>query len=171
MIGARQGEIRAPDLIEPVLGFRTWHLRGDELYSPYVDVVWPAAPLRAVCLRDRVQFRPGTSHHAEPAPTSACACGIYAYFDPLDRVGSNPHLVRGAVALWGRIEVHRDGMRAQFARAIVLADPPDRRRRREVRRAAERLGIETVDGDELREAALRYARPLPDLLVPDPGWV
>ena len=165
MIGSRDREVCAPDLIEPVIGYRAWRLRDGELFSPYVEVAWSGGPLRAECLRDRVQFRPGGGPHAEPAPLPECACGIYAYFEPVDRVGGDPQFVRGAVALWGRIEVHREGMRAEFARVVVIAEPPDWRRRKELWRTAERLGVESVRPVDLRAASRRYGQPLPDSLL------
>ena len=68
----------------------------------------------------------GATGHREPAPAPQCACGIYAYFEPHRREWSPAYgwLVAGAVILWGRIEVHRGGMRAEYARAAALALPP-----------------------------------------------
>lgn len=165
MIGSRESELRAPDFIEPVLGFRAWRLRDEELVSPYVDTPWTGEPLRARCLRERVHFRPASAPHEEPAPMPRCACGIYAYFDPVDRSGGDPQFIRGAVVVWGRIEVHAEGMRAEYARAVVLAEPADWRKRRELQRVAERLGVEAVPMADLRRAAARYGRRLPDELA------
>jgi hypothetical protein len=69
--------------------------------------------------------------------------------------------VEGVVTLWGRIEAHRDGLRAQHARVCALARRPG-----PVERIAERLGVEVVPRDELPAAAARFGTPLPPALVP-----
>lgn len=161
MIGSRETEVGAPDFIEPVLGFRAWRLRDEQIVSPYVDLPWTGETLRARCLRERVHFRPAAAPHEDPAPVFGCGCGIYAYFQPVDRAGGDPQFIRGAVVLWGRIEVHAEGMRAEFARPAVFAEPADWRRRKELHRVAERMSVEVVPPAELRPAASRHGRTLP----------
>lgn len=163
MIGSRDGELRAPDLIQPVIGYRVWRIRDGDLVSQYTDVRWAGGPLRAECLSEL--YRRGPGLHPTPAPDPKCSCGIYAYFRPSERLGasSDSPLVLGAVVLWGRIEVHRSGMRAEWARPVAIGLPPfsPRERRQMLRRISERLGLEAVLIKDLRRVALRHGQPLP----------
>jgi hypothetical protein len=164
VIGGRQGEVTAPDFIQPVVGYRSWRLRGGALLSPYVDgVAWDGQPLQARCMPYPSGLRPRGPHEVG-APGPRCECGIYAYFEPIRRLGGNPQLVFGAVVLWGRIEVHRDGMRAEWALPVALArdarhDPV------EVERAAAAIGIAAVDERELEATALQHGRALPRMVT------
>jgi hypothetical protein len=94
-------------------------------------------------------------------------CGVYALFEP-SRPGRRERLalVRGAVVLWGRIELHQRGMRAEFARIVTLALPSSRRRAHAVVRIAELLGVEAVRTKDLPTAALAYGDPLEPTLIP-----
>jgi hypothetical protein len=60
----------------------------------------------------------------------------------------------------GRVEAHRDGLRAQHARVCALARRPG------VPAIAAELGVDLVERDELDSAAGRYGAPLPPALVP-----
>ncbi len=172
MIAELDSELRAPDLIEPVVGYREWRIRDAELVSPYVDVPWGADPVTAVCLprSDRVRVARGATGHLEDAPAPHCACGIYAYFEPYRREWSPAYgwLVAGAVILWGKIELHRGGMRAQHARVAALALPPWGApvRTRLVRQEAEAMEIETDSRSNLRSAGQRYGRRIPPEMLP-----
>jgi hypothetical protein len=68
--------------------------------------------------------------------------------------------VEGIVTVWGRIEAHRGGLRAEHARVCALARRPG------VDAIARELGVDVVERDELEEAAARYGVPLPPALVP-----
>lgn len=162
----------APDLIQPVIGFRRWMLVGEQLVSPLARTPWRAGTMQAECLprwrRVGATWRPAPPHTG-PAPDPACACGLYALHAPGPPwLPDGFALVRGAVALWGRLEVHQDGMRAEFARVVALALPPlgSRRTRATVRRTACSLGVEAVPTRHLRAAALEHGRPLPPSLLP-----
>jgi hypothetical protein len=100
-----------------------------------------------------------TEPHDPPHPE--CRCGIYAYHRP----GTQPYYgefqwVEGVVAVWGRIEAHRAGLRAEHARVCALARRPG------AEAIARRLCVEVVAGDALEAAAERYGAPLPASLVP-----
>lgn len=171
-IGPGADAFTAPDLIQPVIGYRKWLLVGGELVSPLARTPWEGAPMRAQCL-PRPSWVGRNWHleptHAGPAPDPDCACGIYALFAPHRLWGpAGPGLVPGAVVLWGRIEVHDGGMRAECARIVALALPSftSRSGKAGVWRVAERLGVEAVPARRLQEAALRYGRPLPPVLMP-----
>ena len=97
--------------------------------------------------------------HDSPHPD--CQCGIYAYHRP----GAQSYYgefewVEGIVAVWGRIEAHRDGLRAEHARVCALARRPG------VGAIAAQLGVDLVERGELDRAAERYGAPLPAQLVP-----
>ena len=62
--------------------------------------------------------------------------------------------------MWGRIEAHRDGLRAEHARVCALARRPG------VAAIAADLEVDLVERDELESAAGRYGAPLPAGLVP-----
>jgi hypothetical protein len=153
----------APDLIEPVIGFRQWLLVRGMLRSLHVGTPWPSALHRARCAVGR--------HHPTEAPAKECVCGIYAYYDPCPRTASalTADFLGGAVVTWGRIEAHPTGYRARHARVIALELPLSRGpKRRAVLDAAERLGVAAVAHRALRELALDHGSPLPRSLRPAP---
>lgn len=77
--------------------------------------------------------------------------------------------VCGAVASWGQLQVHHDGVRAHNACITVLAYPrgTDAEVMRTLERVAARYRVELVPLDELEATASRYASPLPDSIYPD----
>jgi hypothetical protein len=164
--------IAAPfsDVIEPLVGYREWVLIGNELLSPLARTPWDAGLVRAECLascREAAGLWRRPAAHQGPAPDPGCVCGIYALFDPPRRVGRERLAVaRGAVVLWGRIELHQRGMRAEYARIVTLALPSSRNAADAVMRAAQRLGVEAVRAKDLGEAALAYGSPLEPSLIP-----
>jgi hypothetical protein len=150
-----------PDFTEAVVGFRQWRLVDGELRSVYSPTVWATAELSATCSRGR--------HDPADTPAQDCDCGIYAYYDPRPRGASagTPDLIGGAVILWGRIEVHAIGMRAEHARIVALELPLLRRaKRRTVMAVAERVGVPAVPHRELRGLALEQGAPLQPSLRP-----
>ena len=105
--------------------------------------------------------------HSGPPPAPGCVCGIYALFAPgRSRGRERMAIVRGAVVLWGRIELHRRGMRAEFARIVTLALPSSQRAYRRGlpgRQAARRRGRASArpaaGGAGLRRAAGAHFHP------------
>lgn len=151
----------APDLVEPVVGFRQWQLDGCGLRSMRYDEPWRHATLTARC---RARTHPG-----EAAPVSDCSCGVYAWYRPCPRTASagSADLVHGAVVLWGRIELHPAGMRGQFCRIVSLALPLARGRKRyRLLEAAERLRVPAVPHRALAHFAAAYGSPVPGQLIP-----
>jgi hypothetical protein len=157
------GESIAPDLARPIIGYRDWVQVGDEVLSPLARTTWTAEPMQAECLPScrgaRGLWRTASAHPG-PAPDPGCVCGIYALFEP-PRPGRRDRLalVRGAVVLWGRIELHQRGMRAEFARIVALALPSSRRHADAVARIAELLDVEAVGARDLPAAALADRPP------------
>ena len=70
--------------------------------------------------------------------------------------------VEGIVTVWGRIEAHRGGLRAEHARVCALARGPG------IGTIAAELGVDVVECDDLERAAARYGVTLPPSLVPAP---
>src|ERR1700722_10818659 len=145
----------APDLMEAVVGFRQWRLAGRILTSPYSEVPWPCDELHACCTMG--------DHDPADVPSNACSCGIYAYYDPCPRTASaaTPDFVGGVVTLWGRVELHATGMRAEHARVIALELPLTRgRKRRDLYEVAERLRLPAIRHGSLKAAACEHGSPL-----------
>jgi hypothetical protein len=111
--------VRAPDLAEPLRGWRAWRITesraGLRLCSVIYDDIWlPGQPLRATC---SVAERP----HRSPAP--GCGCGIYAARTSIAAgrysIGRNDrfvvHRAVGLTLLWGAVFEGADGWRAELA--------------------------------------------------------
>jgi len=150
----------APDLIRAVIGFRQWRLREAELWSLHAEDRWDKGVLTARCLGE---------HHDGPAPDKGCTCGFYAWYAPPPRMASaaTSELVAGAVALWGRLELHPHGMRAERAMVVALALPLSRgRKRRRVVAAAQALEVPAVPARRLRKVALEHGDVVPKRMRP-----
>jgi hypothetical protein len=135
----------APDLIEPLV--------------------------RALCFPANRSLLFGAGWLDEPhsAPHPLCKCGIYAWHRvPPFAAIPDPDRAFGVVALWGRLEVHEDGMRAELAAIRALGYSPQlgERQRRTMRSIAERLGVELVEERLLAEVARGYGGPVPAELLP-----
>ncbi|MGZ4168191.1 MAG: hypothetical protein ACXVRW_07280 [Solirubrobacteraceae bacterium] len=151
-------ESAAPDLITAVIGFRQWRVVGTELWSLRADDHWRRGVHTARC-----------PAHDHAAPANGCTCGIYAWYGPSPRGASalTPDLVGGAVALWGQVELHAHGMRAQHAMVVALALPLSwGAKRRRVRAAADTLEVPAVPARRLRAAALQHGELIPRRMRP-----
>jgi hypothetical protein len=128
--------VRAPDYVEPIVGWRAWLVVDDEgeirLSSLVYKNVWvPRCELVASCQRRVFCFprvwRKKPSEH--PAPTEACYCGIYGVRDA-DHAAAylasalwqdEPlrwpllHRAIGRVFLWGSVVESEQGWRASHA--------------------------------------------------------
>jgi hypothetical protein len=151
-------EASAPDLVTAVIGFRQWRLCGDELWSFHAPERWHRGVQSAHC-----------ATHTHQAPANGCTCGIYAWYSPTPRGASalTPDLVGGAVALWGHIELHAHGMRAQYAMVVGLALPFSwGAKRRRIAAAADALEVPAVAARRLKAAALAYGDVIPRRMRP-----
>ena len=83
----------------------------------------------------------------------------------LSELPDDERTVVGAVASWGRVEVHRTGIRAERACIVALVhrswSGPDRAA---IHRIARRYGVEVVGLRDLEAEASRHGAPLPDVL-------
>jgi hypothetical protein len=153
-------EAAAPDLITAVIGFRQWRLVGPELWSLRTKERWHRGVETAHC---------DLGTHAGPAPANGCSCGIYAWYAPPPRGASamTSDLVAGAVALWGQVELHAHGMRAQHAMVVALALPFSwGAKRRRIVAAADALEVSAVPARKLVSTALAHGALLPKRMRP-----
>jgi len=180
----------APDLTRKVIGFRTWEVvRDGRLHSTGVgDTIWLPGPQRARCLlaEEEVEIqtwqsrRPARVRGVEPhpAPAPGCECGFYALHDPSSAakrggiLSGVPSLVIGAVAAWGKLEVHHEGFRAEWVEPVLLAIPdpmwalnPELASR--VRETAGDYGLELVAPADLEIAARTHGGVVPETLRPE----
>jgi hypothetical protein len=153
----------APDLAEAVVGFRAWRVVDGALLSPFIPCRWDGAVMHAECYPANRSLLFGRGWLDEPhdPPHRDCRCGIYAYHRP----GAQTYYgefesVEGIVAVWGRIEVHRDGLRAEHARVCALV------RSSAASRIAARFGVDVVERDGLEAAASSYGAVVPASLLP-----
>ncbi len=131
-------ETLIPDRFDPIVGNRLWRWdrreAGWRLRSFYTNVTWPVNhPLVAYCnqytglteKRWKRRHRESGGIEERICPIVGCTCGIYALKDtwwpggimPGKRAGSD-HYAYGRVALWGTVQIHQYGYRAQFAYPI-----------------------------------------------------
>jgi hypothetical protein len=156
--------VHAPDLVERVIGYRHWRLDDAGLWSPYLEERWGRGVHTATCRADR-------GAHAEPAPAHDCTCGIHAWYQapPMLSWAATRNLVAGAVALWGELELHPFGMRAQHGMVVALALPPWRGTKpRRIAEVAAELEIDAVPARALEAAARAYGAPVPPAFIPQP---
>jgi hypothetical protein len=151
----------APDLVRAVIGFRQWRLRDGGLCSLHADDRWGRGLQTARCL--------GEAAHDAPAPQNECTCGFYAWYSPTPRTASaaTADLVAGAVAMWGHVELHAHGMRAQHAMIVALALPFSwGAKRRRLVKVANALEVPTVPARKLKAAALEHGDVVPRSMRP-----
>jgi hypothetical protein len=152
---------QAPDLVDALIGYRQWRLHDEALWSPFADYEWARGVNVAGCGR--------TPGHGDPAPAHDCACGLHAWYRPCPRLGyATPDLVGGAVAMWGAVELHPTGMRAQYATIVTLVLPlAHSRKRRRLVAVADALEVDAVSARHLTKAAHRHGLPVPAELAPN----
>ncbi|MSO46752.1 MAG: hypothetical protein EXQ67_01510 [Thermoleophilia bacterium] len=127
-----------PDLIEPIIGYRSWTIRvhpsGEpRLCSPYRRSIWlPGEVQKATCgmtnwtspigIRPAPRAAPG-----HEVPAAGCTCGVHAWrsrgaalLDAADTRGLRA--VSGELALCGSVLKHTRGWRSAFAypRALTV---------------------------------------------------
>jgi len=175
-------------LTTEVIGFRQWRVGDDlELRSGHIADHWLPGDNKATCHgqqnpfdvygRDRVNY-------CKDCPGNDCHCGFYALHRPSfwygkdrDRqrhpfsvvltFGPEPDFVAGLIAGWGKVQVHHDGFRAQYAKVVALAVPTDGKKRIALARAcAAEYGVPTVPQNELERVASEFGSLVPVELRP-----
>ena len=175
-----------PTFSQCVIGYRRWQMddRGrlwplwmaDRPWEPGVNVArcpcgsWTSLRFTYRTHGGRVVLEPEADH---AAPAGECTCGLYSWRRPPDywheeAKWSTPPRVVGAVASWGRMQVHRDGFRAEFACIVTLAWHPDISTAglNVLDHLARDYRAELVEMDRLEEAARRHGSPLADTFGP-----
>ena len=154
----------------PAIGYRLWYadvydgLTRFRLQSLLAETLWPFRDrLEASCerrLAARAHWRLrqlGVPRH--PAPAIDCSCGAHAYHDleammlQVQRLGhfrplgDRRILVGGAVLSWGRLVIHPEGFRAQYARplGICLVDPTAPAAVEQVQRVAQAYAVPALE--------------------------
>lgn len=144
--GVGRRSVRAPDFIEPIVGWRLWHVveteAGLRLRSPLYRTVWtPRQEMIAACRRGAESalliHSPRKPRHS--VPDERCGCGIYASRTPgraaayLSRFFKQRdgvlHRVIGCVSLWGSMVECESGWRASHAYPARIYVPAPRERR------------------------------------------
>lgn len=163
----------APDLIEPVVGFRAWRMVGGRLMSPYIPCRWEGRVMHATCWPANRTVLPhppvGWLDAPHESPHPECQCGVYAYHRPGVQAYYGEWLwTEGVVTVWGRLEAHRDGLRAAHAQIEALAHPPrnEPERRAAAEAVAAQLEVPLVPRAGLAEEAARHGAPLPGGMLP-----
>ena len=117
--------MQAPDLLEPLIGFRWWHREASErLISPLRLCEWIPGTNEAKC---RPAAHEQVTSHSAPHPD--CHCGIYAYhcFSDLQTELDYhfPHAIPGVIALWGIVQAYAGGLRGQYAQLLAVGKAQD----------------------------------------------
>jgi hypothetical protein len=177
---------RAPDLLEPVAGWRLWFVVSEagraRLMSPVYPTVWrPRRELVAECdARRRQLIRPWRLRPAEhAAPGEHCSCGVHAVSRPGDLAAYVPsvasrrivHRVIGRVHLWGEVVEGTRGWRGGRAYPADLWVPSMHVNRRPVA-GLETMAMQLADyGVPVRICDRKSARDVVDELAlgPEPG--
>jgi hypothetical protein len=188
--------LRAPDLVEAVVGVRGFARSGHSLASPFQGDEWRRPEQRASCSPDRsrtaaalaglgtkpkqaqsvaariVSHQQRLRKHA--APDNECACGLYAYHEP-DAAHLDLHPIVGVVEAWGALCVHATGFRAARVKVVALAlrddlDPAavaDQRSIEVARRALAWWKVPLLCFDELVASYREFGSPVPEQLRPN----
>lgn len=164
-----------------VLGYRQWKVNADmRLSSAVISTVWEPGVNEAHCAPEggavlyqhfMMELPPESSHDA---PQKGCHCGFYAlhkptfWYDEHDSYLSakGDQAVSGLVAGWGRVEVHHEGFRAQYARVVAIAAPKDKRGALLARAVADEYGVPCVPRAELERVASEFGNPVPEDMRP-----
>jgi hypothetical protein len=178
-----------PRLPHAVIGYRCWELDPVGRLWPVNDVApepWRPGTNEAYHEQRYNSWITGAGNErvddgGHDVPGHGCVCGLYVRHDPnvweydqFSDPARRAFMVVGAVAVWGRLEAHYDGVRARYARIVALALPdaaedPGGERAAVVDRAARRYDVPAVPRDALAFEAGRYGDPLPaDLRPPKP---
>jgi hypothetical protein len=170
-----------------VLGFRQWRVDDDlRLTSASNRGRWEPGVNDARCVPGPV----GMDAPGHAAPHHACECGLDALHAPtfwygqdarddgslasamrrmsnaVSGLAGDREYVAGLVVAWGRLEVHRDGFRAEHARVAAIAVPEGRKLALVARAVAHEYGVPAVPQAELERVAPEFGATVPKDLRP-----
>ncbi len=118
-----------PLIAGKIHGVRSWSIgvRAGEprLISTFSDTAWESGgrATEAACGES------GRGSHERHIPHANCGCGLYAWHPSAARTayslfrGDDEGGCTGIVEAWGRVQLHREGFRARYARPTVLILP------------------------------------------------
>lgn len=137
----------------PLVGFRSWRTAEDGRLFPTQWPVTVEPPLPYSAWLEEVAHASCISYDHD-SPAEGCQCGLYAYAKIRPDGGM---LICGAVVAGGRVVLHEDGFRAEYARPIALLDnesyPPGfnvgRPRAKRIAAVAKRHDLPILPADEL----------------------
>lgn len=167
-----------PDLISPVVGYRTWVMTPDGIISPmmYDRKVWPVDRAMVANCHLREAFgRDNVEPH--DSPDKDCSCGLHSFSslpknwmkwasneerverqliekDLVDE-GAIGSFVPGLVDNWGKIFEGDNGRRAEYAYPKAFGFSPlwSTQKQKRVNQMALMYGVESVPIYELQEYA------------------
>ncbi|MCB0857348.1 MAG: hypothetical protein KDB57_04405 [Solirubrobacterales bacterium] len=153
-----------PYLAGTIIGVREWRGSGNlgPMFIAAEEFEWKSdgGATEARCARG----------HDAPAPS--CECGLYAYHPwsvpgrvLLERSGRSGASVRGLVAAWGKVEVHGDGFRAQYAKPVAFIHEPGAAASEDLQELAGRCEAELIDAGRVEAWLEQNAGVLPDSSV------
>jgi hypothetical protein len=134
-------------LDEAALGYRLWVAKDGRLCA-LDGHPWPSGDVAARCRQH--------ADHAAPVPE--CGCGLYLLHRRPTRIPRG--CVLGVAVAWGVLEVHLDGLRAQHARPVALAQTPSIDSNA-LATLSERYGVPVVEDDLLEVVAQEFGAFVP----------
>lgn len=165
-----------PDLIDSIVGFRTWVMTHDGLLSPmmYEQRPWPIERAHvANCFLGKAFGNGQVEPH--DSPDIGCSCGIHSFNSfprswhkwagneekiakalvdsDVIQEGSIGSFVPGLVHSWGKVLEGDNGRRSEFAYPKALGFSPfwDTKKQKRVNQMAYMYGIESMPISELEE--------------------
>lgn len=150
----------APHFSKKVIGYRAWVVNHGWILSPagyQTGRPWNKGTNTAHC---------GKAPH--PAPLHNCTCGLYARhsLDIVNASYAGRGYVIGAIAAWGRIEVHHDGFRAEHAEIVGLAQSGSDANWQLI---VDMYEVPLVPMELLAAEAAQHGDPLPKDVIPKQG--
>lgn len=148
-------------------GFRTWELEGGVLKAACGEPWVNGAPNEAFCTGT-----PRNSPMGPPPHGQGHHCGFNCFHDIQEQLYIWDNGVFGAMVGWGRLQVHTDGFRCQFALPIgfMVHEKMQVGTLKALRVFAQEWELPLFeDPDDLVREAERYAEPIPLDWRPDKG--
>lgn len=172
-----QGGI-VPDLIDYVVGYRAWRVSSKAELLPIGagDHIWKGNEvIRAKCryqesLISRVDSISELIQELHEPPDEHCECGLYFRHLPDGLHERMAGGVWGVCLCWGKMCVHSEGFRSEYAQPLALANEENRFGKDVetdlVKTIAKINKLDLVAADEIHNYALEFGRAIPPELYP-----
>jgi hypothetical protein len=158
-------------ITHPVIGFRSWiptREKDGALQSRFGHLyVWTKGANQAKCYRyehaiGNKQIRsPQNNRVVDGVPSSECSCGLYCHHDyqkSLDYIPGSDIVIFGIVKGWGRVEVHYDGFRCQYAEILAIVPGPNMEY---AKKAADFYDVPLITGGDIELIASEFGKKCP----------